>query len=160
MGNFREARILLDGQASVYDLTLMRINIGFCQAMLGRIDRGIRELKEGLQAATSAGFRRCSAYALLFLGQVLLLKGEHKKARDYFEESELMAHGGEERFVDILFKSAFNLWDMARESGNQIQEKVYFGRLKFLRSQLDRHFAEVEKFDQAIEAGRGRVTSC
>ena len=160
MGSFREARTLLNGQASLYDLTLMRINIGFCQAMVGRVDRGIRELKEGLQTAASEGFRRCSAYALLFLGQVHLLKGEQKKSRDYFEEAELMAHGGEERYVDILFKTAYNLWEMARNTGNQIQEKVYFGRLKFLRSQLNRHFAEVEKFDQVIEVGRGRVTSC
>lgn len=45
---------------------------------------------------------------------------------------------------------------MAKASGNQVQEKVYFGRLKFLRSQLDRHFLEVEKFDQFIELGKGR----
>jgi len=45
---------------------------------------------------------------------------------------------------------------MARSAGNQVQEKVYFGRLKFLRSQLDRHFAEVEGFDQFIEQGKGR----
>jgi transcriptional regulator with XRE-family HTH domain len=159
MESFREARTLLEGRASQHDLTLMRINIGFCQAMLGRVDRGIRELKEGLQLATSEGFRRCASYALLFLGQVHLLKAEHKKARDYFEEAELMAHGGEERYIDILFKTAYNLWDMARESGNQIQEKVYFGRLKFLRSQLDRHFAEVDRFDQVIESGKARVTS-
>jgi hypothetical protein len=45
---------------------------------------------------------------------------------------------------------------MARMSRNQVQEKVYFGRLKFLRSQLDRQFQEVEKFDQYIEQGKGR----
>jgi hypothetical protein len=78
------------------------------------------------------------------------------KARDFFEEAELMAHGGEERFVDILFQTAFHLWEMARLSGNQVQEKVYLGRLKFLRSQLDRHFLEVEKFDQFIEHGKSR----
>jgi hypothetical protein len=47
---------------------------------------------------------------------------------------------------------------MARAAHNQVQEKVYFGRLKFLRSQLDRHFLEVEKFDQYIETGKGQVT--
>ena len=67
-----------------------------------------------------------------------------------------MAHGGEERFVDILFQTAYHLWDMARISRNQVQEKVYFGRLKFLRSQIDRQFQEVEKFDQFIEQGKGR----
>lgn len=159
MESFREARGLLEGRASRHDLTLMRINIGFCHAMVGKVDRGLRELKEALQASTKEGYRRCSAYALLYLGQVHLIKEDLKKARDYFEEAELMAHGGEERYIDILFKTAYHMWDMARTSGNQIQEKVYFGRLKFLRSQLDRQFIEVEKFDQFIEQGKGRVVA-
>ena len=124
--------------------------------MLGKVDRGVRELKEALQVSSHEGYRRCSATALLYLGQSELLRKESKKARDYFEEAELMAHGGEERYVDILFQTAYHLWDMARESKNQVQEKVYFGRLKFLRSQLDRHFLEVEQFDQFIELGKGR----
>ncbi|MEK7282432.1 MAG: helix-turn-helix domain-containing protein [Acidobacteriota bacterium] len=154
--SFRGARALLEDKASRYDLTLIRINIGFCQAMLGKVDRGVRELREALQVAGKEGFRRCSTYALLYLGQIHLAKQEMAKARDFFEEAELMAHGGEERFVDILFQTAYHLWEMARLSGNQIQEKVYLGRLKFLRSQLDRHFLEVEKFDQFIEHGKSR----
>jgi transcriptional regulator with XRE-family HTH domain len=154
--SFRGARALLEDKASRYDLTLIRINIGFCQAMLGKVDRGVRELREALQVAGKEGFRRCSTYALLYLGQIHLAKQEMVKARDFFEEAELMAHGGEERFVDILFQTAFHLWEMARLSGNQVQEKVYLGRLKFLRSQLDRHFLEVEKFDQFIEHGKSR----
>lgn len=154
--SFRGARALLEDKASRYDLTLIRINIGFCQAMLGKVDRGVRELREALQVAGKEGFRRCSTYALLYLGQIHLAKQEMVKARDFFEEAELMAHGGEERFVDILFQTAYHLWEMARLSGNQVQEKVYFGRLKFLRSQLDRHFLEVEKFDQFIEQGKSR----
>jgi transcriptional regulator with XRE-family HTH domain len=157
--SFRQTRELLDDKVNLHDLTLIRTNMAFCQAMTGRVERGIRELKESLQAAARNGFRRCSTYALLFLGQIHMAKGEAKKARDYFEEAELMAHGGEERYVDILFQTAFHLWEMARASRNQIQEKVYFGRLKFLRSQLDRHFAEVEKFDQFIEQGKGRVSA-
>src|SRR5262245_36573766 len=154
--SFREARALLEDKASRYDLTLIRINIGFCQAMLGRVDRGIRELKEALLVAGKEGFRRCSTYALLYLGQIHIIKKETARARDYFEEAELLAHGGEERFVDILFQTAYHLWEMARASGNQVQEKVYFGRLKFLRSQLDRQFQEVEKFDRHIEQGKGK----
>jgi hypothetical protein len=59
--------------------------------------------------------------------------------------------------VDILFQTAFHLWEMARASGNQVQEKVYFGRLKFLRPQMDRRFAELATFDQHIEYGKGAV---
>jgi len=153
---FRGARALLETTAGKYDLTLIRINIGFCQAMLGKVDRGVRELREALQVAGKEGFRRCSTYALLYLGQIHYAKQDLTKARDFFEEADLMAHGGEERFVDILFQTAYHLWEMAKASGNQVQEKVYFGRLKFLRSQLDRHFLEVEKFDQFIEMGKGR----
>jgi len=154
--SFRQARTLLEDTASRYDLTLIRINIGFCQAMIGKVERGVRELKEALQIAGKDGLRRCSTYALLYLGQIHFTQQEMVKARDYFEEAELMAHGGEERYVDILFQTAYHLWEMARVSGNQVQEKVYFGRLKFLRSQLDRHFLEVEKFDQFIEQGKSR----
>jgi len=157
--SFREARIRLEPTGSPHDLTLMRINLGFCHAMVGKVDRGLRELNEALQVATREGFRRSSAFALLYLGLVHQMKNDHKKARDSFEEAELMAHGGEERYVDLLFQTAFHLWEMARAAGNQVQERVYFGRLKFLRSQLDRNFAEVEKFDRFIEAGSAEVRS-
>jgi transcriptional regulator with XRE-family HTH domain len=156
---FREARERLEERVGAHDLTLMRVNMAYCQAMVGRVDRGIRELKEALQVSSRHGFRRCSTYALLYLGQIHLLQEDAKKARDYFEESELLAHSGEERYVDILFMTAFHLWQMARAARNQVQEKVYFGRLKFLRSQLDRHFTEVEKFDQFIEQGKGKVSA-
>ncbi|MDP3936920.1 MAG: helix-turn-helix domain-containing protein, partial [Deltaproteobacteria bacterium] len=95
MQYFREARTSLEPTSSPHDLTLLRINIGFCNAMVGRVERGVRELKEALQAATKAGFRRCTAYALMYLGQISQTQGDETKARDYFEESELMAHGGE-----------------------------------------------------------------
>jgi transcriptional regulator with XRE-family HTH domain len=155
--SFREARGLLEGIVSRHDLVLIRTNIGYCLAVTGKVDRGLRELKEALVASTKEGFRRCSATALLYLGQILAMKGEQKKARDHFEESELMAHGGDERYVDILFQTAYHLWEIARQSANQVQEKVYFGRLKFLRPQLDRHFLEVNKFDEYIERGKGLV---
>jgi len=159
LASFREARARLEPTASRHDLTLIRTNIGFCHAMVGKSDRGLRELSEALQVAQREGFRRCAAYTLMYMGQVHLMRHEERKAREFFEQSEMMAHGGEERYVDILFQTAFHLWDLARTGGNQVQEKVYFGRLKFLRPQLDRRFPEVEKFDQFIETGKGAVRS-
>lgn len=155
--SFREARVRLESIASRHDLTLIRTNIGFCHAMAGKIDRGLRELGEALSVAQSEGFRRCAAYTLMYTGQVHLMRKDDRKAREYFEQSEMMAHGGEERYVDILFQTAFHLWELARSGGNQVQEKVYFGRLKFLRPQLDRRFPEVEKFDLFIENGKAQV---
>jgi len=157
--SFREARARLETIASAHDLTLIRANIGYCLAMVGKPERGLRELKESLQVATREGFRRCASYTLLHIGLVHEMREETKQARDAFEQAELMAHGGEERYVDILFQSAFRLWEMARSAGNQVQEKVYFGRLKFLRPQLDRRFAEVEQFDHHIENRKGQVRS-
>jgi transcriptional regulator with XRE-family HTH domain len=155
--SFREAKTRLDSIASRHDLTLIRTNIGFCHAMVGKTERGLRELGEALQVAQSEGFRRCAAYTLMYTGQVHLMRRDDRKAREYFEQSEMMAHGGEERYVDILFQTAFHLWELARSGGNQVQEKVYFGRLKFLRPQLDRRFPEVERFDLFIENGKAQV---
>jgi transcriptional regulator with XRE-family HTH domain len=155
--SFREARTRLEPSASKHDLTLIRTNIGFCHAMVGKTDRGLRELGEALQAAQKEGYRRCASYALLYMGQVHLMRHDDRKARDFFEQSEMMAHGGDERYVDILFQTAFHLWEMARASGNQVQEKVYFGRLKFLRPQMDRRFPELATFDRHIEYGKGAV---
>jgi transcriptional regulator with XRE-family HTH domain len=155
--SFREARARLEPTASRHDLTLIRTNIGFCHAMVGKTERGLRELTEALQVAQREGFRRCAAYTLMYMGQVHIMGREDRKAREFFEQAEMMAHGGEERYVDILFQTAFHLWELARNGGNQVQEKVYFGRLKFLRPQLDRRFPEVEKFDLFIESGKGQV---
>jgi len=155
--SFREARVRLESVVSRHDLTLIRTNIGFCHAMVGKAERGLRELGEALQVAQSEGFRRCAAYTLMYTGQVHLMRKDDRKAREYFEQSEMMAHGGEERYVDILFQTAFHLWELARSGGNQVQEKVYFGRLKFLRPQLDRRFPEVERFDLFIENGKAQV---
>jgi tetratricopeptide (TPR) repeat protein len=155
--SFREARVRLESVVSRHDLTLIRTNVGFCHAMVGKTERGLRELGEALQVAQSEGFRRCAAYTLMYTGQVHLMRKDDRKAREYFEQSEMMAHGGEERYVDILFQTAFHLWELARSGGNQVQEKVYFGRLKFLRPQLDRRFPEVERFDLFIENGKAQV---
>jgi transcriptional regulator with XRE-family HTH domain len=155
--SFKAAREKLEPTASRHDLTLIRTNIGFCHAKVGKSERGLRELAEALQVAQREGFRRCAAYTLLYMGQVHLLRHDEKRARDFFEQSEMMAHGGEERYIDILFQTAFHLWEMARVSGNQVQEKVYFGRLKFLRPQVDRRFPELETFDRHIESGRAPV---
>jgi hypothetical protein len=44
---------------------------------------------------------------------------------------------------------------MTADSGNPSREKMAFGRLRALRSQLERTFPEVRAFDQYVE---GRQT--
>jgi hypothetical protein len=57
------------------------------------------------------------------MGQVHELRRDEKKARDLFEQAEMMAHGGEERYVDILFQTAYHLWDMARSPATRCRRR-------------------------------------
>jgi hypothetical protein len=43
---------------------------------------------------------------------------------------------------------------MARQEGNDTREKIAFGRLRHLRSLLERRFPEVEEFDRFVERVR------
>ena len=57
-------------------------------------------------------------------------------------------------FPDLLFVNAFYNWKMAAEDQNPTREKIAFGRLKVLRSSLERRFAEVDAFDAFVERRR------
>jgi hypothetical protein len=46
---------------------------------------------------------------------------------------------------------------MAIEEENPTREKIAFGRLKALRSSLERRFAEVDAFDALVERGRSHA---
>jgi len=43
---------------------------------------------------------------------------------------------------------------MAREESNMTREKIAFGRLRHLRSLIERRFPEVDEFDAHIERTR------
>jgi hypothetical protein len=43
---------------------------------------------------------------------------------------------------------------MAQQEENPTRAKIAFGRLKALRSSLERRFPEVEDFDSYVERGR------
>ena len=53
-----------------------------------------------------------------------------------------------------MFVNAFYEWKMAGEEGNPTREKIAFGRLKALRSGLERKFPEVDAFDARVERGQ------
>ena len=48
-------------------------------------------------------------------------------------------------------------WKMAREDDNPTRAKIAFGRLRTLRSCLERKIPEVEAFDEYVEKGRNRA---
>jgi hypothetical protein len=59
-----------------------------------------------------------------------------------------------EKHPAILFFNAYYEWKMAQESENPTRERIAFGRLKALRSTLERRSPEVAAFDDHVERGR------
>ena len=88
------------------------------------------------------------------LGQAYYHQEDYKRARAYFRESDALAVYNAEKQPDILFLNAFYEWKTAGEAGNPTRERIAFGRLKALRSSLERRFQEVEAFDDHMEGGR------
>jgi tetratricopeptide (TPR) repeat protein len=139
--------------ASGQEIVLLQANLGYSHVMLNRTEKGLREIREALALSRKENLRRGTAYCLRILGQVYFKDKKLGRAREYFEEAETVAHSGDSPYTDILFQSAFYLWEIARQEGNAVQEKVYFGRLRHLRSSLERHFDEVAQFDSYIDKG-------
>ena len=82
----------------------------------------------------------------------------YDRARQFIREVDALAGGEDEndRYVDLLFNAAFYLWEISRLEANVVQEKIAFGRLKYLRSSLERMTPEVERFDAFVGQRRGR----
>jgi len=88
------------------------------------------------------------------LGEAYYRQTDHIRARKCFRESDALAVYNNEKQPDILFFNAYYEWTMAIEEQNPTREKIAFGRLKALRSSLERRFIEVEAFDEYVERGR------
>ena len=81
-------------------------------------------------------------------------RGDHRRASRALMDSDALASGPEGAYNDILFLNAFHRWVTARQEGNGTREKIAFGRLRHLRSQLERRFPEVDEFDRWIAKHR------
>ncbi len=132
----------------------VRIQIGGCYVDMGKYREGIRMLTAALQQAQSGGHRRLEAHAWSYLGLAYYHQDDHRRARGCFRESDARANFNREKHPDILFHNAFYEWKMARVEENPTREKIAFGRLKTLRSSLERRLPEVEEFDAFVERGR------
>jgi len=127
-------------------------NLGGCLAALGRFEQGVATLREAHSRARDGGFRRVAALSLTRLAEAHLARGEHDEARELLRDSDALATRGDNNDTDILFLNAFHRWKMARDERHGTREKIAFGRLRHLRSMLQRRFAEVEEFDRYIES--------
>ena len=150
---YREAGALYDECGEAHEAVRVRINVGDCYVALGKTKEGIRMLRASLTEARSAGDRRLEAQAWSNLGEACLRASDHGQAQACFRQSDALA-SNPEKYPDILFFNAFYEWKMAADQGNPTREKIAFGRLKVLRSSLERRFPEVEAFDSFVERRR------
>lgn len=149
---FRDSLILYDEVNDTSGSLMMKVLIGASHTALGRFKIGGKLIHEALKSAREAGLRRLCALALSKLMEAEFAQKNYQRAKAYIREVDALAGSEveEDRYIDLLFNSAFYLWQIARGEGNPIQEKIAFGRLKYLRSSLERTTPEVERFDAHI----------
>ncbi|HKQ62743.1 MAG TPA: helix-turn-helix domain-containing protein [Candidatus Polarisedimenticolaceae bacterium] len=151
---FREAANLYAQCDEQYEAIRVRVNIGGCYVDLGKSREGIRLLRVALTEARAAGHRRLEAMAWSNLGEAYYRQLDRGRARHCLRESDALCQQDNEKQPDLLFFNAFYEWKMAAEEHNPTREKIAFGRLKALRSSLERRLDEVEEFDRFVEGGR------
>lgn len=151
---YREAIEEYRRSEHAFEATRVRINIGTCYVSMGKPREGIRLLRAALAEAHEAGQRRLEAQARSNLGEAYYRVDDPESARSCLRESDALSGSGPERYDDLLFFNAFYEWKMAVEAGNPTREKIAFGRLKALRSSLERTMPEAEAFDAFVERGR------
>ncbi len=154
---FRQAAALYARCGGQYEEIRARIELGDNYVIMGKVREGIRILKEGLHDARSGGHRRLEAQAWSNLGSAYFRQKNWVRARGCFRESDALANFNNEKHPDLLFYNAYHEWKMAQTEGNPTREKIAFGRLKVLRSSLERRLPEVEAFDSFVERGRGHA---
>ena len=144
----------LDGYQNMQATILTMTNLGGCLVTLRRYDEGTPMLREAHSRARRGGFRRVAALSLTRLAESYEQRADYDKAREALNESDALASRADDCYADIMFLNAYHRWTMAREERNGTREKISFGRLRHLRSLLQRRFPEVDQFDQHVERTR------
>ncbi len=154
---YQEAAAIYAECSESFEAILVRICIGDCFAEMGKVREGVRILRSALQEARQAGHQRLEAQAWSNLGVAYFRQGDLRRARGCFRESDALAHHNNQPHPDLLFFNSFYEWRMAAEEKNPTREKIAFGRLKALRSNVERRMNEVEQFDAHVERGRNHA---
>jgi tetratricopeptide (TPR) repeat protein len=154
---YREASSTYESSGDGYETVRVRLNVGGCYVAMGKTREGIRLLRSALVEARAGGYRRQQARAWSLLGEAYCTLADFDKARQCLRESDALSSTNGERYADLMFVNAFHEWKMAAREDNPTREKIAFGRLKALRSGLERKFPEVEAFDAHVERGRSHA---
>ncbi|MCP3982421.1 MAG: tetratricopeptide repeat protein [bacterium] len=153
--SYSRAREILEGLGGHHEmLATVLTNLGGCRAASGEFDDGVALLREAHTRARDGGFRRVAALSLTRLAEAYMTRGDYDKAMESLKESNALASSSADSYHDILFLNAYHRWVLAREEGHGTREKIEFGRLRHLRSRLQRRFLEVDEFDRHIERTR------
>ena len=131
----------------------IKLNLGQLYAARGQFNQGRRLLMEVHEEARARGHRWTVARAASLLGEIHAQKGDGQTARRHLRESNAVASGGEVQFTDILFVNAFYTWRLALAEGREAEARIAFGRLKYLRPNIEEMHPEVRAFDRLIEEG-------
>ncbi len=150
---YREAAQLYGNCGEAFEAIKVRIGIGTCYIDLGKTREGVRMLRSALADAKAAGHRRLQAFAWSSLGQAYYRQRDTDRACGCLRESDALALYNNEKQSDILFLNAYYEWKIAGDADNPTRERIAFGRLKALRSELERKFPEVEALDSYMERG-------
>ena len=155
LGFFERAYEVLDASGGANDLKLVVLtNLGGCLVKSGRFEDGLAKLQAVHGSARENGFRRIAALSATRLGEAYLQHADAARAAREFAESDTLASDPSDSYHDILFLNAFHRWVGAKDDGNGTREKIAFGRLRHLRSLLERRFPEVDEFDRWVAKHR------
>jgi hypothetical protein len=117
----------------------------------GHFEEGVNLLQAVYARAKKDGLRRVAALAQTRLAEAWDQRGDSEQARKHLAGSDALASDPEGSFHDILFLNAYHRWQMVRREGNSTGERIAFGRLRHIRSLLQRRFREVDEFDRHVE---------
>lgn len=150
--SYEQAHEVLEQVPGHEEMTVtVMTNLGGCLVGTGEYERALDLLRRAHGRARQSGYRRIAALALTWIAEAWKRRGEYGQAREHLSESDALASRTEGYFHDILFLNAFHRWEIARDEENSTGEKIAFGRLRHLRSLLQRRFPEVEAFDRHIQ---------
>ena len=148
---FRETARMYEQCDEQFEATRVRVNIGANYVAMGKVREGVRLLRNALSEAHDGGHRRLEALCWSHLGEAYFQTKDLKRAHGCFRESDTLAAYNGEKHSDILFLNAYYEWKMASDEDNPTRAKIALGRLRVLRSSLERRFPEVEAFDRYVE---------
>jgi len=150
---YRAAAAAYQGLDEPVEAARIRVNVGQCYVSLGKHREGIRLLRAVLDECRTLGHKRLEARCWSGLAEAYFHLGDDERCRRCIRASNTVAGSNSVEHADLLFVNAWYDWQIGRRQDNPTREKIAFGRLKALRSHVEKRFPEVEAFDAFVERG-------